>query len=112
MRNTTGRRPPGFLEILLEDGDVAVNHHAWSGESWEVRLLERAPDFFAQDATGNRSFPGLSRLAEVAAQFRSGWKAGKPDLLTQCEWPATRRMPAQRATAFSWSANSRAVTTL
>ncbi len=47
MRDTTGRRPPGFLEILLEEGDVAVNHHAWSGETWEVRLLRHAPDFFA-----------------------------------------------------------------
>ena len=43
LRDTTGRRPPGFLEILLEDGDVAVHHHAWTGESWEVRLLRHAP---------------------------------------------------------------------
>ena len=50
LQDKTGRRPPGFLEILLEQGDVTVNHHAWSSQSWEVRLLKRAPEFFGQPA--------------------------------------------------------------
>ncbi|HKI20365.1 MAG TPA: hypothetical protein VKA15_20925, partial [Isosphaeraceae bacterium] len=46
LRDATGRRLPGFLEILLEKGDVTVHHHSWTGESWQVRLLHRARDFF------------------------------------------------------------------
>jgi 3',5'-cyclic AMP phosphodiesterase CpdA len=46
LRDGTGRRLPGFLEILLDQGDVTVHHHAWTGESWQVRLIHRARDFF------------------------------------------------------------------
>ncbi|MFI5459606.1 MAG: metallophosphoesterase family protein [Isosphaerales bacterium] len=46
LRERAGHRLPGFLEILLETGDVTVHHHAWTGESWRVRLLHFARDFF------------------------------------------------------------------
>jgi 3',5'-cyclic AMP phosphodiesterase CpdA len=54
LRDRTGRRLPGFLEVVLEQGDVTVHHHAWTGESWGARLLKRAPDFFAL-----RTRPGI-----------------------------------------------------
>jgi 3',5'-cyclic AMP phosphodiesterase CpdA len=47
LRDPTGLRPPGFLEITLHDRDVSVVHHAWSGDAWEVRPLYQKPDFFA-----------------------------------------------------------------
>ncbi len=47
LRDPTGLRPPGFLEILLRDLDVIVTHHAWDGEAWTERLLHQAPGFFA-----------------------------------------------------------------
>jgi len=46
LRDPTGLRPPGFLEILLHDQDVSVVHHAWAGEAWTSRPLHQAPDFF------------------------------------------------------------------
>jgi len=46
LRERAGHRFPGFLEILLDMGDVTVHHHSWTGESWQVGLFHRAPDFF------------------------------------------------------------------
>jgi hypothetical protein len=46
MRDRTGRSFPGFLEITIEGGDVSVEHHFWTGNSWDVRLLQSAPGFF------------------------------------------------------------------
>jgi 3',5'-cyclic AMP phosphodiesterase CpdA len=43
----SGRNPPGFLEILLNERAVAVHHHAWTGSAWEVHLIHQEPDFFA-----------------------------------------------------------------
>jgi 3',5'-cyclic AMP phosphodiesterase CpdA len=47
LRDPTGRRPPGFLEITLgdpaADGDVRVTHHAWTGDDWSTRPLTPAP---------------------------------------------------------------------
>ena len=37
LRDPTGLRPPGFLEITLHDRDVSVIHHAGCGEEWETR---------------------------------------------------------------------------
>ncbi len=53
LRDPTGRRPPGFLEIELHDQDVSVLHHAWVGDAWEVRPLHQNPAFFpsARNAT-------------------------------------------------------------
>jgi 3',5'-cyclic AMP phosphodiesterase CpdA len=39
LRDKTGLRPPGFLEITLERGTVLVQHHYWTDEGWDVRLL-------------------------------------------------------------------------
>jgi 3',5'-cyclic AMP phosphodiesterase CpdA len=46
LRDPTGHRPPGFLEINLDDRDVSVIHHAWEGTGWSARPLHQAPDFF------------------------------------------------------------------
>ncbi len=46
LRDPTGLRPPGFLEIELHDRDVSVLHHAWVGDDWEVRPLYQDPAFF------------------------------------------------------------------
>jgi 3',5'-cyclic AMP phosphodiesterase CpdA len=47
LRDPTGLRPPGFLEITLHDRDVSVIHHAWVGPSWETRSLFQSPGFFS-----------------------------------------------------------------
>jgi 3',5'-cyclic AMP phosphodiesterase CpdA len=47
LRDPTGHRPPGFLEILFSGDDVTVDHHAWRGNSWELIRLHRAANFFA-----------------------------------------------------------------
>ena len=46
LRDRTGLRPPGFLEILIEAYDVVVNHHAWINGRWELVPLYRAQSFF------------------------------------------------------------------
>ncbi len=47
LRDPSGLRPPGFLEVELHDQTVAVLHHAWVGRDWEVRPLFQQPNFFA-----------------------------------------------------------------
>jgi len=46
LRDRTGHRPPGFLEVLIAGHDVIVTHHAWTGNTWEVLPLHRAHSFF------------------------------------------------------------------
>ncbi len=46
LRDPTGLRPPGFLEIELRGHDVAAIHHAWSGSDWVARPLYEAPSFY------------------------------------------------------------------
>ncbi len=42
MRDPTGLRQPGFLEIDLDADTVNVTHHAWSGKQWNaVPLIVR-----------------------------------------------------------------------
>ncbi|WP_169976247.1 metallophosphoesterase family protein [Tautonia rosea] len=36
LRDPTGRRPPGFLEIDLTEQSVTVKHHAWTGMDWSI----------------------------------------------------------------------------
>jgi 3',5'-cyclic AMP phosphodiesterase CpdA len=36
LRDPTGLRPPGFLEIDLIDEAVSVIHHAWTGTDWSI----------------------------------------------------------------------------
>jgi 3',5'-cyclic AMP phosphodiesterase CpdA len=52
LRDRRGGRSPGFLEINLEERDVAVVHHAWTGASWEPRQLAREFDFFGAESKG------------------------------------------------------------
>ncbi len=47
LRDPTGLRPPGFLEIELHQTSVSVLHHAWLGHDWEVRPVFQDPVFFA-----------------------------------------------------------------
>jgi 3',5'-cyclic AMP phosphodiesterase CpdA len=47
LRDHSAGRLPGFLEIHLENADVTVQHHTWTGDSWQVGLLHRSRDFFA-----------------------------------------------------------------
>jgi 3',5'-cyclic AMP phosphodiesterase CpdA len=55
LRDRTGLRPPGFLEITLHDRDVSVIHHAWQGGEWTTRVMVQCPSFFssAQDPVGS-----------------------------------------------------------
>jgi 3',5'-cyclic AMP phosphodiesterase CpdA len=46
LRDRTGLRPPGFLEITLHDRDVSAVHHSWTGHDWEARPLFQDPSFF------------------------------------------------------------------
>jgi 3',5'-cyclic AMP phosphodiesterase CpdA len=46
LRDPTGLRPPGFLEIEIHNRGVSVLHHAWVGEAWEVRPLHQDPAFY------------------------------------------------------------------
>jgi hypothetical protein len=39
MRDPTGLRPPGFLEIDLEYDTVRVAHHAWNGTEWRLDTI-------------------------------------------------------------------------
>jgi 3',5'-cyclic AMP phosphodiesterase CpdA len=49
LRDPTGLRPPGFLEITLHDDAVATNHHAWLGDDWAIRPMFQDPSFFANE---------------------------------------------------------------
>jgi 3',5'-cyclic AMP phosphodiesterase CpdA len=46
LRDPTGLRPPGFLEIEIHDRGVSVLHHAWHGNAWEIKPLFQDPAFF------------------------------------------------------------------
>ncbi|WP_435016534.1 metallophosphoesterase family protein [Tundrisphaera sp. TA3] len=50
LRDSTGGRPPGFLEIELDGPSVSVKHHAWvdtgKDTGWEVRPFYQAPNHF------------------------------------------------------------------
>jgi len=46
LRDPTGLRPPGFLEIELQGDDVNVAHHAWTGTDWSLRPLTQSPNFY------------------------------------------------------------------
>lgn len=61
LRDRTGLRPPGFLQIELAGDDVTVIHHAWSGEQWTTRHLARVPGFF---------HPSTPSAASVSSEFQ------------------------------------------
>ncbi len=46
LRDPTGLRPPGFVEITLHDRAVSVVQHAWHGREWVIRPLFQNPEFF------------------------------------------------------------------
>jgi len=50
LRDPTGLRPPGFLELTLHDRDLSVVHHAWNSGEWTERPLFQDPAFFAPRA--------------------------------------------------------------
>jgi 3',5'-cyclic AMP phosphodiesterase CpdA len=50
MRDKTGFRMPGFLEIDLEGDGVLAIHHAWTGIDWMRAPLLESPHFFAPTA--------------------------------------------------------------
>jgi 3',5'-cyclic AMP phosphodiesterase CpdA len=52
LRDPTGLRPPGFLEVTLHDRGVSAIHHAWVGDAWETRALYQNPAFFAPSNQG------------------------------------------------------------
>jgi 3',5'-cyclic AMP phosphodiesterase CpdA len=51
LRDSSGDSPPGFLEIVLDDADVRVDHHFWDGRDWGKRLLVQRDGFFDPPAT-------------------------------------------------------------
>ncbi|OJW19629.1 MAG: hypothetical protein BGO49_14350 [Planctomycetales bacterium 71-10] len=46
MVDRKGDNPPGFLEITLDDTDVAVVHHGWDGSGWVERPMAWREGFF------------------------------------------------------------------
>lgn len=46
LRDRTGLRPPGFLEITLDGRGVSVEHHGWTGADWVVRNVFQDAQFF------------------------------------------------------------------
>jgi 3',5'-cyclic AMP phosphodiesterase CpdA len=46
LRDPSGLKPPGFVEITLHDRDVSVVHHAWARDTWVTRPLFQDPSFF------------------------------------------------------------------
>ena len=48
LRDRDGDNPPGFLEVVLDDADVRVDHHYWHGDAWSVRPLVRRHGFFGR----------------------------------------------------------------
>ena len=55
LRDPTGLRPPGFLEILLHDQDVTVTHHAWAGHAWTARPLYQGAYSFSPPLRSNHA---------------------------------------------------------
>lgn len=53
MRDKTGFRMPGFLEIILDGPSVTVQHHAWTGVDWLVVPMVTLPAFFQQEAVAS-----------------------------------------------------------
>jgi len=51
LRDPTGLRPPGFLEIVVRDRDVSVVHHAWTANGWSTRPMHQDPAFFPAATT-------------------------------------------------------------
>jgi hypothetical protein len=47
LRDPTGLRHPGFLEIDLEGEAVTVTHHAWNGREWITVPMIQHPAFFS-----------------------------------------------------------------
>jgi 3',5'-cyclic AMP phosphodiesterase CpdA len=47
LRDPHARRPPGFLEIDIDQNDVVVTHHGHTEIGWQVHPLSCQPGFFA-----------------------------------------------------------------
>lgn len=46
LRDHSGDRPPGFLEVLLAGPQVVVNHHSWKEGTWQNLPLHHSSSFF------------------------------------------------------------------
>ena len=55
LRDPTGLRPPGFLEIDLTDETVSVIHHAWTGSDWSILPMVQGLRLFAAAPAVNES---------------------------------------------------------
>jgi 3',5'-cyclic AMP phosphodiesterase CpdA len=60
LRDPTGFRLPGFLEINLNADAVDVIHHAWTGVDWMAVPLISDPHFFGRHAVGRPAGPPRS----------------------------------------------------
>lgn len=56
LRDHSGLRPPGFLEITLDDRDVLVVHHGWIDGEWDTRTLYRDTRFFSERTPPSADF--------------------------------------------------------
>ena len=61
LRDPTGLRPPGFLDIELHGSSVTILHHAWINESWDIHPLFQNPTFFEPAAVPPAQGANLSR---------------------------------------------------
>jgi 3',5'-cyclic AMP phosphodiesterase CpdA len=53
LREGIRGRLPGFLEIVLDQGDVRIHHHTWNGATWQVGPMHHARDFFTPRTEGS-----------------------------------------------------------
>jgi 3',5'-cyclic AMP phosphodiesterase CpdA len=51
MRDQTGLRLPGFMEIVLEPETMTVTHHAWTGTAWKcIPMLQPSTSVASLDS--------------------------------------------------------------
>jgi hypothetical protein len=54
MTDPTRVRPPGFLEINIDDDSVEVIHQAWDGKNWSAVPTFHDDAFFAPNAVARQ----------------------------------------------------------
>lgn len=57
LRDSSGNRPPGFLQIDLDASEVVIRRHAWSGTIWMEDVLARRAGFFPSLNESSQSRP-------------------------------------------------------
>ena len=68
LRDETGHRAPGFLQIDIEGEGVTVIHQAWTGEGWEERPFASEPHFF-QGVKRLKNPRGVQGYTEINRDF-------------------------------------------